>query len=127
MENFGVVSSSVKAATKQSSIATFCVPIAPGYRPPKWKYSSVKTRKRPVGHSSKKPRPVHLEPEAKDHDWNEWVRAVEAYDSELVAFYSTLYLPTAIVTAAEPLHVKLPRQRYTSENCFEVCRLGLRG
>ena len=119
MENF-VVSSAAKAATKQSSITTFCVP---GYRPPKRKYSPVKTRKRPVGRPSKKPRPAHLEPEAKDHNWNEWVRAVEAYDSELVTFYCTLYLPTAIVSAAEPVCVKVPSQRYTSENCFEVAQM----
>ena len=61
MENSIVVSSAVKAATRQSSIAMLGVPIAPGYRPSKRKYSPVKTRKRPVGRPSKKPRLAHLE------------------------------------------------------------------
>ena len=77
----------------------------PGSRPPKWRYrySPVKSRKLPVGGPSKRPRPANSGPEAKNHDWNDWVKAVEKYDSELVVFYSTLYLSASIATTAVPV------------------------
>ena len=75
MENFVVVSLAVKAATKQSSIATLyllCIPIAPGYRPPKRKYLPVKTQKGEVGRQSKKPRLAHLELKARTTIGTSW-------------------------------------------------------
>ena len=111
MEDFVIVSSPVTTAYKQNSIATFCVPMTPGYRHHKGSYSPVKTQKRRlVGQPPKRPRPADTCSEVTGtdtiHEWNEWVGVVEANNSELVTFYSTvvtLYLSAtiAIVTLGE--------------------------
>ena len=36
------------------------------------------------------------------HEWNEWVGVMEANDSELVTFYSTLYLSATIAIVTLP-------------------------
>ena len=43
----------------------------------------MKSRKLPVGGPSKRPRPANSGLEAKNHDWNDWVKAVEKYDSDI--------------------------------------------
>ena len=57
--------------------------------------------------------------DAKDHEWSEWVQIAEKQESRLIAFYCTLYLPPVTTT----VKVKIPRQRYTNENCYEVLEM----
>ena len=121
MVDFVIVSSPVTTAYKQSSIATFCVPMTPGHKRHKRSYSPVKTQKPwPVGWPPKRPRrrPADMCSEVTGtdtvHEWNEWVGVMEANDSELVTFYSTLYLSATIAIATLPARVKVPCQRYPS-------------